>query len=121
MKKYLAGLGTGLLMVGTAVTAGATTTTFTDVYTPATSFYTGSTTTYSFLHDITDNGFSPGVIGAPGVDTITSAVLRIYTHDDDSKDSAEKYKFTIDNTYVDSAAIDPASTTPYSYTFTQLD
>jgi hypothetical protein len=116
MKKgFLAGLVIGILMIGMVGGAGATS--FTDVYLPG-DLYMSDDSTHAYIHDLTDNGFAPGLVGSPGVDTITSATLSIFTSDDASDNPAEKYKLVIEDVH-DMSAISASSTNPtYLYSFT---
>ena len=77
-------------------------TTFTDTYTPPGGYYflNNYGETFTFYHDITDNGFLPASY------TITSADIDLKFYDDNSFDSAENVSFTFDGSGYGTQEID---------------
>ena len=96
MKEYLGFLCTVLLVLGVLGMGGmASATSITDVYDPE-DILMDNSSSIAFHHNITDDGFNPGVVGNPGVDVITSAMLEVYTYDENDNPS-EGYKIAFDN------------------------
>ena len=124
-KKLLALLIVGAFILSMAVIAGATT--ITDIFYPDDDDkYISNNSSVTIFHDLTANGFTPGLVGNPGVDTIISAWLDIYTYDDidykpngsPAPNEIEKYKISLGDGTIDvinnSSASDASA---YRYNF----
>lgn len=97
-RKWMVGLVGVVLVLGMVGMAGATPITDT-VNGPATKM--GDDDSYTIWHDFTDDGFSPGTVGLPGVDEILSASLKVYFYDDNDNQS-EKFNIKLDGVLVGS-------------------
>lgn len=80
----------GVYLSGIVSSLSASPVTFTDVWNPSDFAMHQDRPTYSFVHDIIDNGFNPET------DTITSAKIIFDLRDDSTSDPVELANFNVD-------------------------
>lgn len=110
MKKFLFPiLLAGAFGIAEAVPVVGDSASFTDVVVPSSAVYlttdgTQGLTAYTFIHDITDDGYDPHVYG------IVSATIDIDLYDDGPNDGSERVKIVLDDvTYASNQEVDYVS------------